>query len=95
MDGIDNLYNFEDTFEDKLQKVVTNNQNSISLFTGLHAQSKKVDAVNTDNELIGQSSLTQNQQLGRGQRILFSTMVSRSSKTLFDKPTFSIMEILR
>ena len=80
MDGTDNLYNFEDTFENKLQKVVTTNQNSISLVTGLYAQNKKFGAVNNDNEPIGLSSLTQSQQPGRGQRILFSIMVSRSSK---------------
>ena len=90
MDGTDNLYNFEDTFENKLQKVVTTNQNSISLVTGLYAQNKKFGTVNNDNEPIGLSSLTQSQQPGRGQRILFSIMVSRSSKTSFDKPTFSI-----
>ena len=59
MVGIENLYQFVDLFEDKLQKVMTTNHNSNSLFTCLDARGKQnsVGLVNNDNKPFGDSSL--------------------------------------
>ena len=59
MVGIENLYQFVDLFEDKLQKVMTKNHNSNSLFTSLDAWGKQnsVGLVNNDNKPLGDSPL--------------------------------------
>ena len=59
MVGIENLYQFVDLFEDRLQKVMTTNQNSNSLFTSLDARGKQnsVGLVNNDNKPLGDSPL--------------------------------------
>ena len=41
MDSIDNMYLFEDKFEEKLSKVVPTKQKSKFLLTGLHWQKKQ------------------------------------------------------
>ena len=67
MNVIDNLYQFGETFEDKLQKVLTTNQNSKYLFIDLDAQSKSVGVVNNGNKPTGELSPMHNQQPGRDQ----------------------------
>ena len=57
--GIENLYQFVDFIEDRLQKVMTTNQNSNSLFTSLDARGKQNSAgiVNNDNKPLEDSRL--------------------------------------